>query len=71
MLRFLILKYLIACCNVSTLEKSCDREDYFEFARDKRNISIKNVRISSIVQVKGKIYVPKSKTVTGKRIQKY
>ncbi len=34
------------------------RDDYFDFAGDSQSISIKDVRISSIIRVTGEIYVP-------------
>ena len=51
-----IATYLLECAEFEKLLQ--DREDYIDFVGETPDLSIKEVRISSIIKVTGEIYVP-------------
>ena len=48
--------YLLECATFEKLLQQ--RDDYFDYVDDNQDVSIKDVRISSIIRVSGEIYVP-------------
>ena len=51
-----ISTYLLECFEFEKLLK--DREDYIDFVDETPDLSIKEIRISSIIRVTGEVYVP-------------
>ncbi len=50
------MNYLLECSSFEKLLQQ--RDDYIDYAGEEQEISIKDVRISSIIRVRGEIYVP-------------
>lgn len=48
--------YLLECSNFEKLLQR--RDDFIDYVDDNQGISIKDVRISSIIKVTGEIYIP-------------
>lgn len=48
--------YLLECFNFEKILQN--RDDFVDYINDNQNISIKNIRISSIIRVTGEIYIP-------------
>lgn len=48
--------FLLACSKFEELLKG--REDYYDFVDTDPEVTIKDVKISSIVKVKGEVYIP-------------
>lgn len=51
-------KYLVECAEFESLLKN--REDYVDFVENDVNISVKDVKVASIIKVTGEIFVPES-----------